>query len=134
MKTPRRTLILLLFLVAGVLATFRSIGQTPAPTPAPQKAKLHLIIHDMWAVKNTTDFENTLTQVDPLGGNGSQIHFKKDDGSESDWPHRNAAINGPKLSETGGPGSIKPATVHVTQQIYTTNAADLEKVVSQLQD
>lgn len=127
MKTPTRIIVILL-LGAGALMTFRTIAQSPADLSAKTDTQFVLSIKKLTETKDPDVFEKLLDRVDPKGGHGSNMKFKYKDKPDHNWP----------VKEVGGAGGTSGgnamATVHVTQTVYATTAADLQDVANMLKD
>lgn len=127
MKAPTPVIIILLLLGGGALLTLRTIAQSTTDLSA-KSTPFVLTINNLTETKDPAVFESTLDRVDPKGGHGSKMKFKIKGQADHDWPRK----------EVGGPvdtaGTTSMATVHVTQTIYATTAADLQDVASQLKD
>jgi hypothetical protein len=124
MKTPTRTIVILLLLAVGALMTFRTIAQSTPPKPDTQ----FVLKIKLTETKDAEVFEKLLNRIDPKGAHGSNITFKITGQPDHPWPRKE--VGGAQDASGGKTG----ATVHVTQAVYATTAADLQDVANLLKD
>jgi hypothetical protein len=128
MKTPTRTIVILLLVAIGALVTFRTIAQSTTDLSAKTDTQFVLRITKLTETINPDTFKAKLEHADPHGSHGTKMKFKYKDKPDDEWPAKE--VGG--AQDTSGGKTV--ATVHVTQTVYATTAADLQDVASQLKD